>query len=112
MNIESRQQNDVTILSITGNIDALTSNTLTDYIKAQITSGNVKLIADVGGVDYTSSAGLRVMLAAVKETRALNGDMRLANIQPNVQKVLELSGFTSIRKIFSDVDSAVKSFSE
>lgn len=112
MNIESRQQDDVSILSITGNIDALTSTTLTDYIKSQIKSGNVKLIADVGGVDYTSSAGLRVMLAAVKETRSLNGDMRLANIQPNVQKVLELSGFTNILKIFSDVDSAVKSFSE
>lgn len=112
MKIETMQQNDVTILSLSGNLDALTSNTITDHIKNLITNKNVKLVADMNGVDYTSSAGLRVLLAATKETRSLNGDMRLANIQPNVQKVLSLSGFTSILKIFADVDSAVKSFSE
>jgi anti-sigma B factor antagonist len=112
MKIEDKQENDVTILSISGNIDALTSAALTDHIKDHISKGNVKLIADIQGVDYTSSAGLRVLLGAIKETRALNGDMRLANIQPNVQKVLALSGFTNILKTFTDVDSAVKSFTE
>lgn len=112
MNIQDKQLNDLVIISITGNIDALTSSKLTMHIKEHITKGNVKLIADVKGVDYTSSAGLRVLLGAVKETRALNGDMRLANIQPNVQKVLALSGFTNILKIYPDVDSAVNSFTE
>lgn len=112
MKIEDTQKDDVTILSISGNIDALTSSALTDHIKEHISKGNVKLIADIQGVDYTSSAGLRVLLGAIKETRALNGDLRLANIQSNVQKVLALSGFTNILKIFADVDTAVKSFSE
>jgi anti-sigma B factor antagonist len=112
MKIEDKQENDVTILSISGNIDALTSSALTDHIKDHISKGNVKLIANIQGVDYTSSAGLRVLLGAIKETRALKGDMRLANIQPNVQKVLALSGFTNILKTFADVDSAVKSFAE
>ncbi|MFO7524972.1 MAG: STAS domain-containing protein [Ignavibacteriaceae bacterium] len=112
MDIQDKQLNDLVIISITGNIDALTSSQLTMHIKEHITKGNVKLIADVKGVDYTSSAGLRVLLGAVKETRALNGDMRLANIQPNVQKVLALSGFTNILKIYPDVDSAVNSFTE
>lgn len=112
MNIEDKQENDVTILTISGNIDALTSAALTDHIKKHISKGSVKLIADIQGVDYTSSAGLRVLLGAIKETRALKGDMRLANIQPNVQKVLALSGFTNILKTYPDVDSAVKSFTE
>lgn len=110
MNIQDKQEKDVIILSISGNIDALTSTALTDHIKNHISQGNVKLIADVQGVDYTSSAGLRVLLGAIKETRALNGDMRLANIRPNVQKVLALSGFTNILKIYPDINSAVKSF--
>jgi len=62
-------------------------------------------------VDYTSSAGLRVLLGAIKETRAQSGDIRLAGIQPDVQKVLNLSGFTNILKVFDDVDAAVASFS-
>jgi anti-sigma B factor antagonist len=112
MKLEDRQLNDIIVLSVSGNIDALTSSTLTAYIKDHISKGNAKLVADLKGVDYTSSAGLRVLLGAVKETRALNGDLRLANIQPNVQKVLALSGFTNILKIYPDVDSAVNSFTQ
>jgi anti-anti-sigma factor len=62
-------------------------------------------------VDYTSSAGLRVLLGAIKDTRALGGDIRLAGIQPDVQKVLNLSGFTNILKVFDTLDEATASFS-
>lgn len=111
MEIKDSQVADVTILSVSGSIDTITAPALTNYIKNHIEKGNVKLVADIKDVDYTSSAGLRVLLGAVKETRSKNGDMRLANIQPDVQKVLALSGFVHILKTFSDVESAVKSFS-
>jgi anti-sigma B factor antagonist len=61
-------------------------------------------------VDYSSSAGLRVLLGAVKDTRSRGGDLYLVDIQPDVKKVLELSGFTSILKIFTDIESAVDNF--
>ena len=68
------------------------------------------LVADLGGVSYTSSAGLRALLAILKAVRHKKGDLRLACVQPNVHKVLEMSGFTSIFKLFEDVDAAVASF--
>jgi anti-sigma B factor antagonist len=52
-----------------------------------------------------------VLLAAVKATRAKGGDLYLVGVQPDVLKVLSLSGFTSIIKIFSEIDQAVNSFS-
>jgi len=111
MQVTHQQNGAAIVISIVGNLDALTAPQLTDYINGRIGEGSVKLIVDLARLDYTSSAGLRVLLSAVKETRSRNGDVRLAAIQPNVMKVLEMSGFTSILKIFADVSMAVASYS-
>lgn len=111
MDIQAKQANDVTIVSLKGSIDAMTAPKITEYIQDLVAKGNVKLVADLSGVDYTSSAGLRVLLGAIKETRAKGGDMRLVAVQPDVLKVLNLSGFTNILKMFSDPDVAVASYS-
>jgi len=110
MDIQARQVDGVTVLSLVGSIDALTAPKITEFIQGQITKGNIKLVADFQGVDYTSSAGLRVLLGAIKDTRAQSGDMRLAGVQPDVFKVLNLSGFTNILKLFPGVDAAVASY--
>jgi anti-sigma B factor antagonist len=110
MEINVGQIGNVTVLSFVGNIDAFTGQEITERINESIFDGNIKLVADFAGVDFTSSAGLRVMLGAVKETRAKGGDFRLAAAQPGVMKVLKLSGFTSIIKTFDDVPAAVASY--
>ena len=49
-------------------------------------------------------------MATLKDARRQGGDFRLAGVQPPVLRVLELSGFTSILKLYGDVDEAVASF--
>jgi anti-anti-sigma factor len=111
MEIQSKQAGDVTILSLKGSIDAMTAPKITEYIQGLIAKGNTRLVADFSGVDYTSSAGLRALLGAIKETRSQGGDMRLVAVQPDVMKVLNLSGFTNILKMYPDPDVAVASYS-
>jgi len=111
MEMQDKQVNGVTVLSLTGSIDAMTAPKITEYIHGLVSKGNTTLVADLSGVDYTSSAGLRVLLGAIKETRAQGGDMRLASVQPDVLKVLNLSGFTNMLKLFDNVEAAVTSFS-
>ncbi len=111
MELQSKKVDDITILSLNGSIDALTAPKITEYIQGLVADGNIKLIADFSAVDYTSSAGLRVLLGAIKETRAQGGDMRLVGVQPDVLKVLNLSGFTNILKLFDDLDSALARYS-
>lgn len=110
MEIKDKQIDGITVLTLKGSIDAITAPEITEFIQAQIAKGNTKLVADLNGVDYTSSAGLRVLLGAIKDTRAQSGDLRLAGIQPDVQKVLNLSGFSNILKIFDNTDAAVASY--
>jgi anti-sigma B factor antagonist len=111
MKITNKNINDVTVVSVEGSIDALTAPEISQYLNELISDGKTNLVADFSGVDYTSSAGLRVLLEAVKATRGKGGDFYLAGTRPDVEKVLNLSGFTSIIKIFSDAKLAVKSFS-
>ena len=78
MEILDRQINGVTVIALTGSIDALTAPAIAESINGIISRGEINLVADFQGIDYTSSAGLRVLLGAVKETRSRGGDLRLA----------------------------------
>ena len=111
MEIKDKQVDGVTVIALTGSIDAMTAPKITEFIQDHIARGNIKLVADMSGVDYTSSAGLRVLLVAIKETRSQSGDLRLTGVQPDVRKVLNLSGFTDILKLFDSLDAAIASFS-
>jgi anti-anti-sigma factor len=106
LHIRSVQDHPYLVLAIEGSIDSLTAAQLTQTLSEYLKAGHTRLIMEFAGVQYTSSAGLRSLLIALKEARRLGGDMRLAAVQPSVHKVLSLAGFTSIIKIFATVNEA------
>ena len=110
MDITATHHDQVTVIAISGSIDSLNADQLTEAFQVHLSAGRVRLIADFAGVGYTSSAGLRSLLSTVKDSRRQGGDLRIAGIQPTVERVLSLSGFTSIIKTFPDVSEAVASF--
>jgi len=110
MKITATPQGSVTVVAIDGNVDSLNAEQLTQAIALQLEQGRRQFVADLGAVPYTSTAGLRALLAAVKDSRRLGGDLRLAAAQPSVERVLSLSGFTGIIKTYPAVPEAVASF--
>ena len=110
MQIEIIAREGATVVAIQGSVDGLTAGDLLASLGAEVQAGKTRLVADLAGVEFMSSAGLRAVLATVKDARQHGGDFRLAAVRPDVWKVLNLSGFTSILKIFPDVDSAVASY--
>jgi anti-sigma B factor antagonist len=105
-----KQQDQTTVVSIVGSVDALTAGELTDLLLENIDSQHVHLVVDLGEVDFMSSAGLRAIMTSLKESRKHGGDLRLAAAQPGVEKILKMSGFTTILKSYSTLDQAVSSF--
>lgn len=104
------QRGDVTVVRISGSVDSVTSEDLQRAFSRELEAGCARLVADFSGVEYTSSAGLRVLLATVKQCRSRGGDLRLAAPNPEVRNVLELSGFTGILRVFASVDDAARGF--
>ncbi len=99
-----------TIVVVQGSVDSFTANQLAEAFDGVIKTGCTRLIADMGAVDYTSSAGLRSLLITLKDSRKLGGDLRLAAMRPAVQRVMSLSGFTGIFNIYDDVPAALASY--
>jgi anti-sigma B factor antagonist len=110
MELATSHHDDVTVIAIAGSVDSLTAEQLTATLVEQVGGGRVRLVCDFRDVSYTSSAGLRSLLGALKESRRLGGDLRMATVQPAVLRVLSLSGFTGIIRIFDDVAGAVRSY--
>jgi len=110
MEIHVERHTTVTVVRIAGSVDGLTADTLLAALQAEVDGGHVRLVGDLSAVDYTSSAGLRALLATVKQARQKGGDFRLAGAVPQVSRVLEMSGFTSILKMYEEVEVALASF--
>jgi len=112
MDILSWQSGRASVVSLSGSFDALTAPEVANYLTHQVAGGQCQLVLDLTGVDFMSSAGLRAILGALKESRQEGGDLRLAGAQPGVEKVLNMSGFTNILKAFPSVAEAVTSYSQ
>jgi anti-anti-sigma factor len=110
MKTEVKQEQNSTIVEVNGSVDALTAPELSKVLLDQITAGRANLVVNLIGVDFMSSAGLRALLGAVKEARSHGGDLRIASTTPGVDKVLKMSGFHTIAKIYASQDDAVSSF--
>jgi anti-sigma B factor antagonist len=104
------ESGNATIVKIGGSIDSLNAGQLSATFAPAIADGRVRLVADFSSVNYTSSAGLRSLLGAIHDSRRQGGDLRLAALQPQVERVLALAGFTGIIRIFDDVEAAVASY--
>ena len=98
------------VLEAHGRIDSATANILGDALTGVIDDGHHRIVLDVAGVDYMSSAGLREIVAALKKVRNSSGDLRLARVTERVNDVLELSGLNTILQIFDSQAEAVSSF--
>lgn len=110
METELRHEKDITTISVKGSVDALTAAELTDIMNKQVEDGHMNLVIDLTGLAFMSSAGLRSLLGAVKETRSHGGDLRIVSTNLGIDKVLKMSGFHNIAKVFTSQADAVASF--
>ena len=100
----------VCIVKVIGSIDGTTSQDLQDTLAKLLGPDRKNMVIDCSELQYTSSAGLRVLLGGVKDSRRMGGDLRLASVQGGVLKVLTMAGFDSILKIYPDAQHATESF--
>lgn len=110
MKTDIRQGADATVIAVTETIDALTAPELTRTLSKQIAEGRCNLVVDLTAVEFMSSAGLRTLLGGVKEARTNGGDLRIASVNPGIDKVLRMSGFHNIAKVFPSSAEALASF--
>ena len=94
MTIEIKKNAAETVIEIAGRLDTITAPALDKTINEDI--GDTKnLVLDVKGMEYISSAGLRVLLGAQKKMQKI-GSMKVKNVCAEVMDVFEMTGFADI----------------
>ena len=84
-------------IKLTGRLDTTTSPELEKELKASL-DGITALIIDMTGLEYISSAGLRVLLSSHKAMMS-KGGMKIVHVNDVVQEVFEVTGFSDILTI-------------
>ena len=94
MTIEIKRTAEVTTIDIVGRLDTTTAPELDKTINEDV--ADVKnLVLNFKGLEYISSAGLRVLLGAQKKMQKV-GTMKLINVCEEVMEVFEMTGFADI----------------
>ena len=94
MTIEIKKSQEETVIEIVGRLDTITAPALDKTINEDI-DDTKNLILDVKGMEYISSAGLRVLLSAQKKMQKI-GSMKVINVCEEVMEVFEMTGFADI----------------
>ena len=97
MTIEIKKNVNETIIEVVGRLDTITAPTLEKTINENI-SEIQNLVLDFKGLEYISSAGLRVLLSAQKKIKNI-GSMKIIGVCETVMEVLEMTGFADILTI-------------
>lgn len=107
MQIEQQLNGSFLILRLNGRLDGASSGSLQQCIDQAIAEQKVRqIVLDMQQVHYLSSAGIRVLVSAIKSLRPLGGDLILAGIQGYAGEVLKLAGFDKLLTQFGSIEEA------
>ncbi len=110
MNIKEAKKEKATVLAIEGRLDSSTSGELEKVFLTVMDAGEKNIVVDFTGMDYISSAGLRVLLMAAKKTSKVGGKVVLTALSANVKEVFDIAGFSSIFTILASQEEGLKAF--
>lgn len=97
MTIEKKIENGNVTLAVSGRLDTTTAPELEKVLDNSL-DGTKELVFDMTGLEYISSAGLRVILKAQKAMNA-QGSMKLIGVNDSIMEVFDITGFLDILTI-------------
>jgi len=111
MEVAANQLKRCDLVKATGRIDSATAPRLAEVFAEIHEEGRFRIVFDMNGVEFISSAGLRVLISAQKTCKRWNrGELVLAGVPQKIYDVLDLAGFVPLFKFFDTDVEAVGSF--
>ena len=95
MTINVERDFELVTLEITGRLDTTTTPNLESVIN-ELPEDTKELIFDMSGLEYISSAGIRVLLGAYKKMNTKHGIMRIEKANDMVREVFEMTGLLEL----------------
>lgn len=107
MKITKDEINGFSVLKVEGRVDATNFMEMETEVIRLFDEGKTSIIIDCSGLVYISSSGLRVFLIAQKKAMAKNGKLFLCCMQPLIKEIFDISGFTTIFRIYGTLEETL-----
>ena len=108
MQIADARVDGIVAVAPVGRIDTTSAPALEHYLVDLLARGERRIVIDLSGVDYISSAGLRVMLLVARRVADVNGRLGLCAMGDSVRQVFQLAGFLPLFAVQETPDAAVR----
>ncbi len=107
MNIEPTETEKAVLLKVTGRMDAETSHEFEQACEVWITQGKKHLIADLEGLQYVSSMGLRSFLSVAQKLQSASGSLILCGLHGLPRQVFEMTRLIGLFPVFETSQQAL-----
>ena len=107
LKLEKRKQDDILILDLEGDLDSRSAVVAKEEVRVAIEGGNHRILFNLEGVPYVDSAGLGMLVSALKATKEHAGGAYIAAMSPQVRMVIELTRLDRVLPVFDTVDQAI-----
>jgi len=104
------QSADVSIVEVDGQLIVSNRQELKQKVLDQLEKGTRKVLVDFARTSYIDSSGLGVLVSLAKRMRELGGDLRLANLNDDLQTLFELTKLDTLFQISESRERALESF--
>lgn len=112
MEVSEKRQDGVVVLSLKGRLDSNTSWDFEKTLLEMLQGGETRFVLDFSELDYISSAGLRVLLKAVKELKRTDGRLCVCALKEYIREIFSLSGFLSFLPTHATLEESLSSFQQ
>lgn len=101
---------DIHVVRLDGAVDTLTAPEVDTVIASLVGQRRLRIVLDLAGVGYISSAGWGVFISRLREIREGGGDLKLARMTPDVREIYNLLEFDGVLTAFDQLESAQAAF--
>jgi len=108
--IAAKSPEDVSVLKVSGYLDTTTAGELETALYGLLGKNCYKIVVDLSGVTYISSAGWGIFIGEIKDIRAHGGDLKLVGMSGDVFEVFQLLEVQSILEAYQTLDEAREAF--
>jgi len=108
LTVRSEIKKGAAVVTVTGRVDSVTAEALDGQL-ARIAKENSRMVLDMHGVMYLSSAGVRAIVRTLQGAQKAGGVVLLANVSDVVAQVLDTVGMLHLLRTFRSVDDALRS---
>jgi anti-sigma B factor antagonist len=110
MDITTRDYKRVSVIRVTGRIDANTVSQFEAKLKEYVETDHLHLVFEADGTTYLNSSAVRVLISAQKALKPRGGRVVISQPSERVKEVLQIAGLESVMPVYDTTEAAVGAF--